>query len=51
VWSGHDKEGDGTHAGTHATLATQFRTALTRIEPEGDAKNAAEAHRLVSAVL
>jgi len=34
-----------------ATLATQFKAALGRIEPEKDAKNAAEAHRQVSAAL
>ena len=34
-----------------ATFATQFRAALSRIEPEEDAKNAAEAHRQVSAAL
>ncbi|AUI64060.1 nucleotidyltransferase [Amycolatopsis sp. BJA-103] len=34
-----------------ATLATQFKAALTRIEPKVDADNAAEAHKLVTAVL
>ncbi len=34
-----------------ATLATQFKAALGRIEPEEDAKNAAEAHKKVSAAL
>lgn len=34
-----------------ATLATQFKAALSRIEPEEDAKNAAEAHKQVRAVL
>jgi Second Messenger Oligonucleotide or Dinucleotide Synthetase domain len=34
-----------------ATLATQFRDALTQIEPKTDAKNAAEAHKQVSEAL
>lgn len=34
-----------------ATLATQFKVALGRIEPEKDATNAAEAHKQVSAAL
>jgi hypothetical protein len=34
-----------------ATLATQFKAALGRIEPDKDAENAAEAHKQVSAVL
>lgn len=34
-----------------ATLATQFQAALSRIEPEDDAKNAVEAHTLVTAAL
>lgn len=34
-----------------ATLATQFKVALGNIEPGDDAKNAAEAHKQVSAVL
>ncbi|MFD4197645.1 SMODS domain-containing nucleotidyltransferase [Amycolatopsis thermoflava] len=34
-----------------ATLATQFKAALSRIEPEVDAENAAEAHKLVTAAL
>lgn len=34
-----------------ATLATQFRSALSRIEPDEDAKNAADAHTQVSTVL
>lgn len=34
-----------------ATLATQFKDALGNIEPGEDAKNAAEAHKQVSAVL
>lgn len=34
-----------------ATLATQFKAALGRIEPEEDAKNAADAHKQVSAAL
>ena len=34
-----------------ATLATQFSAALSNIEPEDDAKNAADAHKQVSAVL
>jgi hypothetical protein len=34
-----------------ATLATQFKEALSNIEPEEDAKNAAEAHKQVSDVL
>lgn len=34
-----------------ATLATQFKAALSRIQPEEDAKNAAEAHREVTAAL
>ena len=34
-----------------ATLATQFKAALGRIEPEEDANNAAEAHKEVSAAL
>lgn len=33
------------------TLATQFKAALSRIEPDDDAKNAAEAHKEVSAAL
>lgn len=33
------------------TLATQFRKALSQIEPEEDARNAAEAHKQVSATL
>lgn len=34
-----------------ATLATQFKDALGNIEPGDDAKNAADAHKQVSAVL
>jgi hypothetical protein len=34
-----------------ATLATQFRDALGNIEPGDDARNAAEAHKQVSALL
>ncbi|UMP01268.1 nucleotidyltransferase [Amycolatopsis sp. EV170708-02-1] len=34
-----------------ATLATQFKAALSRIEPKVDAENAAEAHKLVTAAL
>jgi hypothetical protein len=34
-----------------ATLATQFKVALSRIEPEEDAKNAADAHRQVTDAL
>ena len=34
-----------------ATLATQFREALGNIEPEDDARNAADAHKQVSDVL
>ena len=34
-----------------ATLATQFKDALSNIEPGEDAKNAADAHMQVSAVL
>jgi hypothetical protein len=34
-----------------ATLATQFKAALGRIEPETDAKNAQEAHKQVTAAL
>jgi hypothetical protein len=34
-----------------STLATQFKDALGNIEPEKDAKNAAEAHKQVSDVL
>lgn len=34
-----------------ATLATQFKAALSRIEPEDDARNAAEAHKQVTEAL
>lgn len=34
-----------------ATLATQFKAALSRIEPETDARNAAEAHKQVTEAL
>lgn len=34
-----------------ATLATQFKAALSQIQPAADAKNAAEAHKKVSAAL
>lgn len=34
-----------------ATLATHFKTALGRIEPQDDAKNAAEAHKKVTEAL
>jgi tRNA nucleotidyltransferase (CCA-adding enzyme) len=34
-----------------ATLATQFHSALSKIEPGDDAKNAAEAHKQVSDAL
>jgi hypothetical protein len=34
-----------------ATLATQFKAALSRIEPETDAENAADAHKQVTAAL